>query len=117
MRVSRYTAAISGVAMTLTFIGITGISPSMMRAGLVSLLSLIAWYYGRKLNPIVLLFFTAAISIMVQPAYIWGDVGWMLSFASFAGVMLFAPVLQAYFYGETPPGYITYYFNDVWNTF
>ena len=104
MRVSRYTAAISGVAMTLTFIGITGISPSMMRAGLVSLLSLIAWYYGRKLNPIVLLFFTAAISIMVQPAYIWGDVGWMLSFASFAGVMLFAPVLQAYFYGEKPPG-------------
>lgn len=105
-RVSRYTAVMMSGGLILAFIGITGLSPSMSRAGLVAGLSLVAWYYGRTIHPAVLLVVTAAISVLVQPSYLWGDVGWMLSFASFAGVMFLAPLLQAYFYGDAKPGLV-----------
>lgn len=105
-KVSRYTAVMVSGGLILAFIGITGMSPSMSRAGLVAGLSLAAWYYGRTVHPAVLLMVTAAISVLVQPSYVWGDVGWMLSFASFAGVMFLAPLLQAYFYGDAKPGLI-----------
>lgn len=103
-KVSRYTSVMMSGALILAFIGVTGMSPSMSRAGLVAGLSLVAWYYGRTIHPGVLLVVTAAVSVIVQPSYLWGDVGWLLSFASFAGVMFVAPLLQAYFYGEKKPG-------------
>jgi competence protein ComEC len=31
---------------------------------------------------------------------VWGNVGWMLSFAAFGGVMLVAPIFTAYFFGK-----------------
>lgn len=105
-KVSRYTAVLASGTLIVAFIGITGMSPSMSRAGLVAGLSLVAWYYGRTIHPAVLLIVTAAISVLVQPSYLWGDVGWMLSFASFAGVMFLAPLLQAYFYGDKKPGLV-----------
>lgn len=103
-KVSRYMSVMVSGGLVLAFIGVTGMSPSMSRAGLVAGLSLAAWYYGRTIHPAVLLVVTAAISVLVQPSYAWGDVGWLLSFASFAGVMFLAPLLQAFFYGDTPPG-------------
>lgn len=106
MRVSRYTAALVSGGLVIAFVGVTGMSPSMSRAGLVAGLSLIAWYYGRTVHPLVLLLITAAVSVLVQPSYLWGDVGWLLSFASFAGVMFLAPLLQAYFYGDAQPGMV-----------
>ena len=45
IRVSKYLATLSASAMILSFIAVTGASPSMSRAGLVSGLSLAAWYY------------------------------------------------------------------------
>lgn len=103
-KISRYTSVATSGALILAFIGVTGMSPSMSRAGLVAALSLVAWYYGRTIHPGVLLVVTAAVSVLVQPSYLWGDVGWLLSFASFAGVMFMAPLLQMYFYGEKKPG-------------
>lgn len=106
MRVSRYSATIAAAGMVAAFMAITGLSPSMSRAGLVAGLSLVAWYYGRQFHPVVLLLLAAAVTVIVQPSYAWGDVGWQLSFAAFAGVMLFAPLLQAYFFGDKKPGMI-----------
>lgn len=105
-RVSRYLAVLVSGGLVAAFIGVTGMSPSMSRAGLVAGLSLVVWYYGRTIHPAVLLVVTAAVSVLVQPSYLWGDVGWLLSFAAFAGVMFLAPLLQAYFYGDTKPGVV-----------
>lgn len=105
-RISRYMAAFAGSSMVLVFVSVTGMNPSMMRAGMVAGISLAAWYYGRQLHPGVLLIITAAASVLVQPSFAWGDVGWLLSFAAFAGVMLFAPVLQSYLYGDKKSGTI-----------
>ncbi|MBI3494452.1 ComEC/Rec2 family competence protein [Candidatus Saccharibacteria bacterium] len=83
---------------------VTGLSPSMTRAGLVSGLSLAAWYYGRSVHPLVLLPFVAAITVIINPSFMWGDLGWYLSFAAFAGVMILAPLLQNYLFGPKKPG-------------
>lgn len=106
MRVSKYAALLAASSMVVGFIAVTGMSPSMARAGLVTGLSLLAWWYGRNFHPLVLLPFVAAITVLINPHYAWGDVGWQLSFAAFAGVMILAPLAQRYFYGEKEPGNI-----------
>jgi competence protein ComEC len=103
-KVSKYMSAVAAVFMIICFVAVTGMSPSMTRAGIVSGLSLLAWYYGRSFHPVILLPFVAAITVLIQPSYVWGDMGWQLSFAAFAGVMIVAPLLQRYFFDEEPPG-------------
>lgn len=105
-KVSKYLATLVSGGMIVAFIMITGMSPSMSRAGLVAGLALAAWYYGRKFHPLILLPFAAAVTLLVNPGYSKGDLGWQLSFAAFAGVMILAPLLQAYFYGSKKPGNI-----------
>jgi competence protein ComEC len=101
--VSKYLSTLMSAGMIGGFIMITGFSPSMSRAGLVSGLSLTAWYYGRVIHPLVLLPFAAAITAIIKPAYVWGDVGWYLSFMAFAGVILCAPLVHRYFWGKKNP--------------
>jgi competence protein ComEC len=80
---SKYLALLASGTMISAFMLVTGLSPSMSRAGLVSGLSLLAWYYGRKIHPFVLLPFAAAITVLLRPAYIWGIL---------AGIYLSAPL-------------------------
>lgn len=103
---SKYLAALTSVGMVGVFVAVTGMSPSMSRAGLVALLAIWAWYYGRKFHPATLLLFAASVTLLVNPSYGWGDIGWLLSFAAFAGVMIVAPLLQAYFYEGTKPPFM-----------
>lgn len=98
--ISKYLAALSGICLISGFVLVTGLSPSMSRAGLIAGLSLAAWYYGRTIHPFVLLPFAACITVLINPSYIWGDMGWCLSFAAFAGVLILAPLLRHYFWGE-----------------
>lgn len=104
VRVSKYLSMLSSVGMIFAFMGVTGLSPSMSRAGLVAGLSLAVWYYGRSIYPFVLLSFSAATTLLINPQFGWNDLGWQLSFASFAGVIVLAPLLQRYFFGEKEPG-------------
>lgn len=99
-KVSRYLVGAVSAALIAGFIAITGLSPSMVRAGLVSSLGLWAWYVGRKFHPVTLLLVAASATLLWQPEYAWGDLGWELSFAAFAGVMLVAPLIHAYFWGQ-----------------
>jgi len=103
-RVSKYLAALTATLMIVGFLLITNLSPSMSRAGLVAGLSLAAWYYGRTIHPLVLLPFAAAITLLFRPAYIWGDIGWYLSFLAFAGVLIIAPLISQYFWGNKKLG-------------
>lgn len=112
VRVSKYLSALSATAMILGFMALTGLSPSMSRAGLVAGLSLAAWYYGRTIHPLVLLPVAAAITLLINPAYGWNDLGWQLSFAAFTGVILLAPLLQHYFFGNKQPGTLRQIFGE-----
>lgn len=104
IKLSKFLSAFAASIMITAFVAMTGLSPSMTRAGLVSGLSLLTWYYGRQFHPFVLLPFAAAITVAWQPSYAWGDLGWQLSFAAFAAVMIVGPLFQRYFFGEKEPG-------------
>lgn len=105
-RISKYMAAFASFGMIVSFIAVTGLSPSMSRAGLVTGLSLLAWYYGRKFHPLILLSLAAAATLLIRPSYGWNDLGWQLSFAAFAGVMILAPIAQRYLFGDKKPSTI-----------
>jgi len=100
IRASKFLATFMSSLLIMSFMLITGLSPSMSRAGLVAGLSLLTWYYGRKVHPFVLLSFAAAVTVMYNPSYIWGDLGWYLSFGSFVGVIIFAPLVHSYFWNS-----------------
>jgi competence protein ComEC len=99
-RISKYLATFASSLMIISFVLITGLSPSMSRAGLVAGLGLLVWYYGRKMHPFILLSFAAAVTVLINPSYVWGDLGWYLSFTAFIGVIVLAPLLQKYFWGS-----------------
>ena len=105
-KISRFQTMFFSSLLILSFIAVTGLSPSMVRAGIVSGLALTAWYFGRKFHPITLIVLVAALTGLINPSYVWGDLGWQLSFASFFGVMILAPLLQNYFFGDKKPGTI-----------
>lgn len=98
-KISKYLSAFTGGVMIVGFILITGFSPSMSRAGIVAGLSLLTWYYGRKIHPVTLLLIAMAITLFVRPSYIWGDIGWYLSFTAFFGILVLAPLLHDFFWG------------------
>lgn len=104
VKVSKYLSLVTAGAMIAAFLCVTGLSPSMTRAGVVSGISLVTWAYGRSAHPLVLLAVVAALTVAWQPSYVWGDLGWQLSFAAFFGVMVVAPLLQQVFFGLDPPG-------------
>jgi competence protein ComEC len=103
-KVSRFASFFFALLLVFGFIAVTGASPSMVRAGVVSVFSLVAWYFGRDLHPARLLMMTAFLTLMMSPTYL-SDLGWQLSMAAFAGIMLFAPVATKYFYGDKKPNF------------
>lgn len=104
---SRYLAMSMSLALVLTFIAFSGATPSMIRAGMVTVLSLLAWYYGRRFHPLLLILFVAAATSYWNPTYVWADVGWYLSFLAFSGVLILSPLITARIYGErTPPAVV-----------
>ncbi|MFZ1459064.1 MAG: ComEC/Rec2 family competence protein [Candidatus Saccharimonadales bacterium] len=90
---SKYLVAFSSSILIVGFIAISGASPSMNRAGIVAGLSLLAWYFGRAFHPFLLLVYVAAATAMINPMYLWADVGWWLSFLAFAGILIIAPLM------------------------
>ena len=90
---SKYQTVLFSVTLILLFLMMTGSSASVVRAAIVSALSLAAWYYGRAWKPVTLILFAAALTAVANPLYVWGDMGWYLSFLAFYGVMILGPQL------------------------
>jgi competence protein ComEC len=92
-RRSKYQAVLASSVLITTFLIITGLSASIVRAAIVSGLALVAWYFGRQFRPTLLLLFTACITALWYPIYVWTDIGWYLSFLAFYGVLVVSPLL------------------------
>lgn len=99
---SAYQSVLFSFMLIGGFLLMTGWSPSIMRAAIVTGFSLIAWYYGRTFAPLVLILLGAAITGFINPFYIWGDAGWYLSFLAFAGVLILSPLIVARFFKKKP---------------
>lgn len=76
-----------------TFLLLAGTSASIVRAAIVSTLSITAGYYGRRFKPLNLICFAAAITAIANPLYLWSDASWWLSFLAFFGVLVLAPAV------------------------
>ncbi|CAN5669828.1 hypothetical protein BH23PAT2_BH23PAT2_06110 [soil metagenome] len=99
-RATKYLATTMSFAVIGVFLLLTGFSTSMTRASLVAGISLLTWYFGRAVHPVVLLLTVAGVTALINPSFVWGDVAWYLSFSAFAGVIILAPLLREYFWGS-----------------
>lgn len=101
---SKFQATVAALGLISTFLVVTGASPSIVRASIISALSLGAWYFGRSVRPMVLIAVTAAGTALWNPLYLWSDIGWYLSFLAFYGVLVVAPLARAYLFKSKPRG-------------
>ena len=99
------TLVFSILAMTM-FANFTGFTPSITRAFLMTAISDVAKYFGRVINPIRTILIVTSLSLIINPNNIW-EVGWQLSFISFFGISVFAPLLMIYFYGNEKPFFVS----------
>lgn len=102
-RHSRYLAFALSIVLMLTFVAFSGLSPSMNRAVAITGLSLLAWYYGRRFHPLLLIVYVAAGTALWNPVYVWADLGWYLSFFAFGGVLIVAPLITTLLFKQNKP--------------
>ncbi len=99
---SKYQKTLLSLVLICSFVLVTGFSASIVRAAIVSILSLWAWYYGRDLRPLLLIAFAAATTGLFNPFYVWSDIGWYLSFLAFFGVLIIAPLIVSRLFSRPP---------------
>lgn len=104
-RLSRFASLFFSILLILGFVGVIGPTPSMLRASSVSILSLVTGYVGRKFQPLRLILIVAALTLLFDPMFPL-SLGWLLSVASFSGILLLSPIIIRYFYGQHQPGLI-----------
>lgn len=104
-RISRRVGLIATIIFVMFFMLLVGLTPSILRAGIVTMLSVSMWYVGRKFAPWRIILIAATITLLINPEFIT-NLGWLLSFASFIGVMVLAPRIQWFFYGRDKPNFV-----------
>ena len=83
------------LSLICIFLLLAGFSAPIVRAAIVSSLSMAAAYYGRSFKPLNLICLAAAVTAFANPIYLWSDLSWYLSFLGFFGVMILAPLVHA----------------------
>ena len=80
----------------LFFIIITGFQASILRAGIMGFLVLLANYLGRLNRVTNALVFAAAFMLMINPKLLVYDMGFQLSFLATLGLIYLQPILASY---------------------
>lgn len=88
-----------GAPVLLIFMAVSGFSPSVVRAGLMQLLMLLALLFKKEYDPPTGLAFAAVVMCFLNPLVIT-SVGFQLSVASVAGIFLFAGRISGWLLDE-----------------
>ncbi|MBR2998687.1 ComEC/Rec2 family competence protein [Candidatus Saccharibacteria bacterium] len=104
-KLSRFAGLLFSLLFVVFFMAMVGWTPSILRAGVMAILTLAAWYVGRKIAPWRIILLVAAFTLLLDPMFVI-NLGWLLSFASFGGIMILGPRLTKFFYGEKKPGFV-----------
>ena len=104
-KLSRFAGLFFSIGFVVFFMCMVGWTPSILRAGVMAILSLVTWYCGRKMAPWRMILIVMAFTLMLNPMFLI-NLGWLLSFASYAGIMILGPKLIKFFYGIKKPGFI-----------
>ncbi|NJK33733.1 MAG: DUF4131 domain-containing protein [Oscillatoriales cyanobacterium SM2_2_1] len=82
-----------GLISLLGFITLTGVSPSVLRAGVMGAGSLVGRLFQRRTRPLVFLLVAAVLLLIWQPLWFY-DLGFQFSFLATFGLMTTANVLE-----------------------
>ncbi len=75
------------------FVVMTGSQSSVVRAGIMGAMILIAHRIGRQSSAAMAIVITAAVMIFINPLILRFDVGFQLSFAAFMGIIYLGPMI------------------------
>ena len=105
-KISRFAGLLFSGIFIFLFGEMIGWTASITRAAIVAGLSLLAWYSGRRVEAWRMILIAMATTLIINPMYVV-DLGWLLSFASFIGIMILAPGMRRFFYGpRKKPGVV-----------
>ncbi len=104
-RISRFGGLFFSLVFIFLFIVMTGWTPSILRAGIMSGFSMLAWYVGRRFAPWRIILITATISLLFEPDFLT-NLGWLFSFTSFIGIAIVGPEIKKFFYGSGEPNFV-----------
>jgi competence protein ComEC len=82
------------LAAIVVYVPLAGAGPSIVRAGVMGALSLLATLAGRRASRLYGLAVAAVVTLALDP-YVGADVGWQLSFAAVLGILTLAASLRA----------------------
>ncbi len=91
------------IAAIAVYVPLAGGGPSIVRAGVMGALSLLATLAGRRASRLYGLGVAAIVTLAIDPR-IGGDVGWQLSFAAVLGILALAPPLRSAISGRLGRG-------------
>jgi len=93
LKTSRRARVVVGLAVLMMFTVVTRWEPSVLRAVIMASAALGAWLFGRRSNAPHLLLLAALGILAFDPLMLW-SVGFQLSFAATAGILLLAPIIE-----------------------
>lgn len=93
-RSASFYSSILGIA---GFVVITGASASVVRAGIMGSLALVAQHFGRLYASINALLLASAAMLFQNPKLLVYDIGFQLSFAALAGLLFIQPLFDSRF--------------------
>lgn len=93
LMISRRAAAIAAIATVCAYIPLTGADPSIMRAGTVGILGLVAMLFGRRAPRYYLLAISAAVLLTWNPNNLL-EPGFQLSYAAVLAIFIVAPAIS-----------------------
>lgn len=103
-RFAKKLALIGAGGVLCGLVVVSGFVAPMARTAVVTGLSLVCWYYGRWPHPLVLLPVAAAITAFLEPSFVWGDVGWYMTFIAYGGLIVLGPMLKRWWWGDRHHG-------------
>lgn len=86
------TRCLIGIGVLLVYLGLTGLQPSVVRAGLMGAGALLGSTLERKSKPVAMLLLVATAMLLVNPLWVF-DLGFQLSFLATLGLLVLAPAL------------------------
>lgn len=94
---SKKSALIVSLVIIWIYAGVTGFSPSVLRASFMFSLLAIATVTGRRTNPMNILFFSAFVMLLINPLLIY-SIGFQLSYLAMIGIFTLYIPLSRIFY-------------------
>ncbi|NEQ35425.1 MAG: DUF4131 domain-containing protein [Okeania sp. SIO3I5] len=82
-----------GILTLIIYVGLTGGSPSVLRAAFMGLAALLAIVSQRQVQPLAALVVAATLLLLIDPLWIW-DLGFQLSFLATLGLLVTVPPLM-----------------------